>query len=203
MQARRGILIVAPALLLFPIGSTGQPITQSLGDPRTHVVEAPNFKGRNICMNISKVVPPGRDYTQALTPKVSMVTEIGRVDDFSRSAKYTITVDDLGEVAVDEAVALDDRCTGLPMDRFAWNNDSGGQRANARFCLSSANGQRSIEVYAVVQATGSERERVKGALVGVAACQNGNLYPSPYYSDDKYTVGDMLRMGPYVLAYTP
>jgi hypothetical protein len=90
---------------------------------------------------------------------------------------------------------------------FQWTSLRGTTKrvvsVQRRVTFSSANGQRRIEVYAVVEATGSEREQVKGALVVVAACQNGNLYPSPYSSEDKYTVGDTLRMGPYVLAYTP
>jgi hypothetical protein len=200
MQARFAIAIIAPALLVFSVGGNGQPI---LSDPRTHVVEAPNFKGRNVCMKVSRVVPLGRDYARALTPKLTMVAEIGREDDFSRSARYTISVGDLGEVTVDEAVALDHRCARLPIDRFAWNDDRGGQSANAHFCLSSANGQRKIEVSVTLQATGSERQRVKSALVGVAACQNGTNFPSEFYAEDKYTIGDRLQMGPYILAYTP
>jgi hypothetical protein len=174
------------ALLITPIAA--QPYQ---GDPRTHVIEAPNFKGRNVCTNIGSPA------------QIRMEAEVGRQEpDFARRAKYEITVGNVGTMTVEEEVVLDNRCASLPLDRFAWRDERDGERANAHFCLSGADGRGRIEVRASAKAGPQFRGRIKDVLMGMAACQMG-IYPSQFNSDDKYSVGDKLQMGPYVLAYTP
>ena len=186
------LVVLANQLLFTPVIAQG-----------THVIEAPNFLGKNLCMKVDKPAVRGLNYSQVAYPSVQMETELGhREADYLRNAKYTITLGNLGAISIDEELATASTCTNLPLDSFVWQDEPDGLHSTAKFCLTGADGKRKVRVQGSVLANGASLASVKSALVGVAACRM-SLYPSQYDSRDVYANKEPLLLGPYVLARSP
>ncbi len=179
LQTRAGIVVL---LLLMNQSYAG-----------TDVIEAPNFKGRNICLMI------------AGEADVQMQTQLGRTrTEFSRPASYSITLPGAGTVSVREQIDVTDSCKSLPVDRFAWHDRVDGQRSESEFCLSpppAVASARNVHVQISANSNIGRLDRLKTAIYGVAACRM-LLYPSQYDSEDKYSNRAPLLQGPYALSYT-
>jgi hypothetical protein len=184
------LLALGSQLLLAPI-AVGQ---------TTHVIEAPNFLGRNVCMKIETLAVPGSNYPQQLFPNVQTEAELGhREPEYARSTKHTIRVGTLGSISIDEELAADSTCTNLPLNDFVWNDDQDGLRSTARFCLTGVDGKRKIHVRGSVSASAADLARVKKVLVNVAACRMTS-FPSEHDSRDVFSNKEQLLVGPQIFA---
>ena len=93
------------SFLVFFMGATTTAIPQYLGNPATHVIEAPNFKGKDICVNIIRPSLESASNNNRPLPIVKTETEIGHQEaDYRRNAKHTITFAELGTISIDEEI---------------------------------------------------------------------------------------------------
>jgi hypothetical protein len=162
------------------------------------VVQAPNFKGINVCMHVSpphgvagKPAPAGVD--------VRLTTRLGDADPVQRPASYEISAAGVGRITLREELAAPEACRQRPANQFGWVGVS-ERSARAELCLTGPRGTgMQVLVDAEAQSEPGRLSDTKAMLIGIAACRM-KMFPSEYDAEDHYFDGEVLLLGPYVLA---
>jgi hypothetical protein len=141
-----------------------------------------NYAGRNICLSVAP--PP---ILGSATPTIRTEMNLGSDD-----ATHTITVKNLGSVTVRERPATDEKCSGLPHDRFniTASSDSTGK---AEFCVTSASLPTLVSVLYVAPSS-LELNSMEQTIYAVSSCKMER-------HTGIYVYGDTFKIGPVILGH--
>ena len=155
------------------------------------IVDPLNYKGKNICLAITKPDIRGRDYEKVKTPKIISESALN-----SQSAKHVVKIDDVGEIDITENLVASEECKNLPLDKFLWNDSDLSSRA--RFCLTSFSSDKKIMIEIIARTSDDRLKEAKAIVSALAPCHfNKNL--KTYYADEVFSSGNIVELGSYIV----